>query len=88
MRALSDVSLLAATAPAGLDLPAAVGFVLTGAYIAALRSGWNDRWYDELDPGQSYTMWVKFPAPPAEVKSVTLQVPGVPPFEDLAIQDS
>jgi hypothetical protein len=59
-----------------------------GAYIAALRSGWNDRWYDELDPGQSYTMWVKFPAPPAEVRSVTLQVPGVPPFEDLAIQDS
>jgi hypothetical protein len=59
-----------------------------GAYIAALKSGWNDRWYDELAPGESYTMWVKFPAPPAEVKSVTLQVPGVPPFEDLAIQDS
>ena len=59
-----------------------------GAYIAALKSGWNDRWYGELAPGESYTMWVKFPAPPAEVKSVTLQVPGVPPFEDLAIQDS
>ena len=59
-----------------------------GAYIAALKSGWNDRWYGDLEPGQSHTMWVKFPAPPAEVKSVTLQVPGVPPFEDLAIQDS
>lgn len=59
-----------------------------GGYIAGLRSGWNDRWYDEIEPGQSYTLWVKFPAPPAEVKSVTLQVPGVPPFEDLAIQDS
>ncbi|HEX5717316.1 MAG TPA: hypothetical protein VF179_14240 [Thermoanaerobaculia bacterium] len=59
-----------------------------GAYIADLRSGWNDRWYGDLEPGQSHTMWVKFPAPPAEVKSVTLQVPGVPPFEDLAIQDS
>ncbi|MFL6200184.1 MAG: hypothetical protein ACJ76J_13475 [Thermoanaerobaculia bacterium] len=59
-----------------------------GGYIAGLRSGWNDRWYDELGPGESYTLWVKFPAPPAEVKSVTLQVPGVPPFEDLAIQDS
>ena len=59
-----------------------------GAYIAGLRSGWNDRWYGDLAPGESYTLWVKFPAPPAEVKSVTLQVPGVPPFEDLAIQDS
>ncbi|MEA2561957.1 MAG: hypothetical protein QOH06_3461 [Acidobacteriota bacterium] len=59
-----------------------------GAYIAGLKSGWNDRWYGELAPGESYTIWVKFPAPPAEVKSVTLQVPGVPPFEDLAIQDS
>lgn len=59
-----------------------------GAYIAALKSGWSDRWYGEIAPGQSYTLWVKFPAPPAEVKSVTLQVPGVPPFEDLAIQDS
>jgi hypothetical protein len=59
-----------------------------GAYIAGLKSGWNDRWYDDLEPGQSHTLWVKFPAPPAEVKSVTLQVPGVPPFEDLAIQDS
>lgn len=59
-----------------------------GAYIAALRSGWKDRWYDKIEPGQSQTLWMKFPAPPAEVKSVTLQVPGVPPFEDLAIQDS
>lgn len=59
-----------------------------GAFIAALKSGWSDRWYDTLGPGESYTLWVKFPAPPPEVKSITLQVPGVPPFEDLAIQDS
>jgi hypothetical protein len=59
-----------------------------GAYIAGLRSGWNDRWYGDLAPGESYTLWMKLPAPPAEVKSITLQVPGVPPFEDLAIQDS
>jgi len=58
-----------------------------GAYIAALRSGWNDRWYQKLEPGQSFTIWMKFPAPPADVKSVTLQLPGMPPFEDLAIQD-
>lgn len=59
-----------------------------GAYIAALRSGWSDRWYEKLPPGGTYTLWMKFPAPPPEVKTVTLQVPGVPPFEDLQIQDS
>ena len=58
-----------------------------GTYIAALRSGWTDRWYDTLEPTESYLLWIKFPAPPPEVKAVTLQVPGTPPFEDLAIQD-
>lgn len=59
-----------------------------GAFIAALRSGWKDRWYETMEPGMSQVLWMKFPAPPADVKTVTLQVPGVPPFEDLAIQDS
>jgi hypothetical protein len=59
-----------------------------GTYIAALRSGWSDRWYQELPPGGTYTLWMKFPAPPPDVKTVTLQVPGMPPFEDLPIQDS
>jgi hypothetical protein len=59
-----------------------------GTYIAALRSGWDNRWYQKLAPGESYTLWMKFPAPPPDVKAVTLQLPGLPPFEDLAIQDS
>jgi hypothetical protein len=59
-----------------------------GSHIAALNPGWKERWYDDVPPGQSLTVWVKFPAPPAEVKAVTLQIPGVPPFEDLPIQDS
>ena len=59
-----------------------------GAFIAALRSGWTERWYGQLAPGQSQLLWMKFPAPPPEVKSVTLQLPNVPPFEDLPIQDS
>jgi hypothetical protein len=58
-----------------------------GTYIAALRSGWADRWYEKLAPGQSFTLWMKFPAPPPDVKSVTLQLPGMSPFEDLPIQD-
>ena len=56
-------------------------------YIASLRSGWNDRWYDTLKPGDSYLLWMKFPAPPAETKAITLQLPGIPPFEDVNIQD-
>jgi len=59
-----------------------------GTYIAALRSGWSDRWYDDLEPTQSMTLWMKFPAPPPEVTTATLQIPSVPPFEDLPIQDS
>jgi len=58
-----------------------------GAYIASLRSGWGDRWYDHMGPGDSYLLWMKFPAPPADVKVITLQLPGAPPFEDLNIQD-
>jgi hypothetical protein len=56
-------------------------------YIASLRSGWNDRWYDTLKPGESYLLWMKFPAPPAETKAITLQIPNTPPFEDVNIQD-
>jgi hypothetical protein len=58
-----------------------------GTYIAALRSGWTDRWYERLSPDQAQTIWMKFPAPPADVKSITLQIPGAPPFEDLPIQE-
>jgi hypothetical protein len=59
-----------------------------GAFIAALKPGWKDRWYDRLSPGEEMVLWVKLPAPPPDVKAVTFQVPGVPPFDDLAIQDS
>ena len=58
-----------------------------GTYIAGIRSGWADRWYDTLDPAQSHVLWIKFPAPPAEVTTITLQLPNTPPFEDLAFQD-
>ena len=58
-----------------------------GSYIAALRSGWQDRWYESIKPGAPQTIWIKFPAPPPEVKAITLQIPKTPPFEDLPIQD-
>lgn len=58
-----------------------------GSYLAALRSGYPDRWYDGIEPGTSQTIWMKFSAPPASVTTATLQVPGMEPFEDLPIQD-
>ena len=58
-----------------------------GTYIASLRSGWADRWYETIEPTQQQTIWIKFPAPPTDVRMITLQLPNTPPFEDLAIQD-
>lgn len=59
----------------------------TGAAIAAVNSG-LDEWRDDLGPGQSALLWMKFPAPPATVKTVTLAIDNAPPFDDLAIQDA
>ena len=58
----------------------------TGAVIGAVNSG-NTEWNDTIKPSQSQTIWMKFPAPPASVKSVSLTVANTPPFDDLAIQD-
>jgi hypothetical protein len=56
-------------------------------YIALLASNWHERWYHQIKPGESYLIWMKFPAPPADVKAITLQIPNTPPFEDIAIQE-
>jgi hypothetical protein len=58
-----------------------------GAAIASTRAGWTDRWYESIAPNQSQIIWMKFPAPPLEVKTITLQMPKMPPFDDLTIQD-
>jgi hypothetical protein len=39
----------------------------------------------ELGPGQSVALWAKFPAPPPEARTVTVQVPGAPPFAAVPI---
>jgi hypothetical protein len=41
--------------------------------------------YLELEPGASKAGWLKLPAPPADVKTVTVYLPGAPPFEGVAI---
>lgn len=56
-------------------------------YIALLNPGWKDRWSSNVKPGESKTVWMKFPAPPAETKTITLQMPNMPPFDDLTIQE-
>jgi hypothetical protein len=58
-----------------------------GNYLAALRSGYSNRWYERLKPGVSQTVWMKFSSPPATIKTATLQVPGMEPFEELTIED-
>lgn len=59
----------------------------TGTYIAALSSGSSEHFWEDVKAGESKTIWMKFPAPPPEVKTITLQLPNMPPFDDLTIQD-
>ena len=58
-----------------------------GTFLASTQQGWNDRWHEWIDGNSAQTVWMKFPAPPPEVKSITLQLPNTPPFDDLTIQD-
>jgi hypothetical protein len=54
----------------------------TGGYIVSAGGTTG------LTSGSSMMIWMKFPAPPSDVKKATLTVPETPPFEDLTIQAS
>jgi len=41
----------------------------------------------DIEKDGSYTWWAKYPAPPADVTSVTFYTSFAPPFEDLPITD-
>ena len=41
--------------------------------------------YLELEPGASKAGWLKLPAPPSDVKTITVYLPGAPPFEGVAV---
>lgn len=41
--------------------------------------------YLELQPGESKAAWLKLPAPPADVTSISVYIPGAPPFEGVTI---
>jgi hypothetical protein len=57
------------------------------SYIASLHSGYSYGWWETMKANDAMTLWMKFPAPPAEVKAITLHLPGMAPFEDVPIQD-
>ena len=40
-----------------------------------------------LSPNSSINLWAKFPAPPADVKTVSIYLPGVAPIEDIRITE-
>jgi len=46
----------------------------------------NQRKATRLSPSSSYKVWAKFPAPPIEVDSVSIYIPGTPPIEDVRIE--
>ena len=54
-----------------------------GAYIGSAPTRINE----SLPNTGTMTIWMKFPAPPPEVRMATLAIPSMPPFEDLPIQD-
>lgn len=54
----------------------------SGNWVAGSNRGYN---YVEVQPGKTYKMWAKFPAPPEATEKVTVYIMGVPPFEDVPI---
>ena len=40
-----------------------------------------------IEPGSSINLWAKFPAPPLEVRKVSIYIPGVAPMEDIPISE-
>jgi hypothetical protein len=57
-----------------------------GAYLTAEANGFGTLGMD-LEPGSQYTWWAKYPAPPAEVKAVTLYTYVAAPLEDIPVSD-
>jgi hypothetical protein len=51
-------------------------------WVAGNNSGYN---YVEIQPGKTFKMWAKFPAPPAATEKVAVHLEGVPPFEDVPL---
>ena len=57
-----------------------------GTYLTPQASGFGNLSVG-LEAGGRYTWWAKYPAPPTEVKAVTLYTPVAAPLEDIAVTD-
>ncbi|HUK87210.1 MAG TPA: hypothetical protein VLT85_06060 [Terriglobales bacterium] len=57
-----------------------------GAYLATQPNGFGNLNAD-IEPGQSWQWWAKFPAPPTDMSKITLVTPLAPPFDDVPISD-
>ena len=64
-------------------------FVLTDTDKTALAygAGGANTFNANIDKGGAFTWWAKYPAPPADVKSVTIYTPITGPFDDIPITD-
>jgi hypothetical protein len=58
-----------------------------GAFLGSVSSGYTYWWGEDIEPGASRTAWMRFQAPPAGVKTMTLQVGTLDPFEDVQVQN-
>ncbi|MGH7508908.1 MAG: hypothetical protein ACREMZ_05515 [Gemmatimonadales bacterium] len=58
-----------------------------GAYLGSLGSGYTYWWGENIEPGASRLVWMRFEAPPAGVKTMTFQVGELDPFENVRIQN-
>ena len=58
-------------------------FILKDSEGAYLTTGFND----DLRPGEKFTWWAKYPAPPADIKKINLMTQYTTPFEDVPITD-
>jgi hypothetical protein len=61
-----------------------------GQYLAAPMIDWAGRpiqsIYSKIGYGSDSVMWFKFPAPPPEAKTVSINVPTIAPFDNIPIQ--
>ena len=58
-----------------------------GQFIGGPKDkAWNGgRFSYRIDPGKSKSLWMKFPQPTDNPKTITIVVPGVMPFEEVDI---
>ena len=56
-------------------------------YLANANASYPDRFYMDVDPGQTINATMTFTAPPSDVTTVDLEIPNIRPLERLPIQD-